>query len=177
MKKVLRCLLRILEIIVVIYAVGITTLMLMKNKFGYTQIGNTILVMVNNDNKDGLKHFKNNDLLTLNSVKMSEVNIGDELYYFVVDNNEYVIQTGIVKTKTGDDKTAVYTFENDDNQAIASERVIGSLGKSYSKLGGILSFLESRIGFLLAVILPIMVIFIYQIYNLIVTLKFDKESK
>ena len=163
MKKVLKVLLGIIEIIVVVFAITITTLMLSKNQFGYTQIGDKILVNVTKDNEDYLTQFKKGDLIIIEKEDYEKVNNGDELYYLTTEAKEYIINKGYVSNKTGNKKTAIYTFDEDN--AIASERVLGQYDKSYGNLGGVLNTLESRWGFLLGVILPIMVIFIYQVYN------------
>lgn len=177
MRKVLKCLLGIVEVIIIVYAVSITTLLLSKNKFGYTQLGNNILVMINEDNKENLTRFTKGDLAVISKVNYNDVNVGDELYYFVTENDEYIIKAGIVASKNGDKASAIYTFEENKELTIASERVIGSFsGHSYASIGGMLSFMESRIGFLITVILPIMVLFIYQVYNLIIGLKDDKKN-
>ena len=58
------------------------------------------------------------------------------------------------------------------NAAVAEERVLGMYkGQSYEKIGGILAFLETTVGFLIFVLLPILVIFMYQLYNLVMLIK------
>ena len=43
--------------------------------------------------------------------------------------------------------------------------------KIYSKLGAILRVLESKFGYLLIVILPTLILFLYEIYRVIIEIK------
>ena len=49
--------------------------------------------------------------------------------------------------------------------------MLGKYTSIYHGIGGILSILESKFGFLLLVLLPIMVVFIYQIYEFVLIIK------
>ena len=71
---------------------------------------------------------------------------------------------------------ALYKLDDDDESTIATTRVIGKYSTIYNNIGGILDILESRLGFLLLVILPILLIFMYQIYALIIVIKYGEEE-
>ena len=49
--------------------------------------------------------------------------------------------------------------------------------EAYIKDSGVLEFLETRLGFLFCVLLPIMIVFVYQIYEFVVILNYDKADK
>lgn len=174
MKVVGKVFLTILEFILIFYVILITTFLLCRNKYGYTEIFGKTLISVNDDNGAELGDFSSGDLLVIKQVKFGNVNIDDELYFYDAVNNKYVIRKGNVKEKTGDSYSAAYIIE--DN-SISKERIIGKLDKKYSTLGAILSILESRIGFLLAVILPIFVLFIYQVYKMVILIKLEPNLK
>ena len=44
-------------------------------------------------------------------------------------------------------------------------------------MGKVLDVLESRFGFLFFVLLPIMIVFIYQVYQFIIVLKYDEVEE
>ncbi len=151
------------------------SIVFLRNQFGYTEFGSNTLIIIDDKNITELTHYDPGDLVIIKDVLYTDVNIGDELYYYDTLNEEYIVRMGIVKTKTGDNRTALYTFEGNERVSISSDRVLGVYKASYPKYGKIISFLTSTVGFLIFVILPILVLFIYQVYNLIMILKYDKD--
>ncbi|MEG0994574.1 MAG: hypothetical protein RR161_01225 [Bacilli bacterium] len=178
-KKILKGLVTVLEVLLICYVVLITTFLLCRNKYGVTEIFENSFIIVDKTNESTLSHFKKGDLVFIKHTASKDVKIKDELYYYVTVNHKYVIKTGIVASKSGEDESAFYTFEGEKKNTVSADKVIGRYeNKSFSNLGGILSFLESKVGFLIFVILPIMLLFIYQIYSLILMMRQDKlESK
>lgn len=180
MKKFLKWLVGLIEIIVIIYVICITTCLLAKNKYGFTQIGNVTLITINEHLQQYLPETKEKDLLIVKGDKKDVINIGDKVYYYSTHNDEYIIKTGYVKEKIEDNDRSLYVMNDEDKSTISSTRTIGKYSNTYETLGGILDILESRLGFLLLVLLPILLIFIYQIYALIIVVKytdFDEEDK
>lgn len=176
MKKIGNIILTIIEIFIITYVIVITTCLLCKNKYGYTQIGDNTLVTVNMENSVELSDFTEGDLIFFKKVRYTSVKAGDTIYYYDTLNEQYIIQKGKVASKEGDNRSAVYVL--DDSSAIASERVVGTFeGGRYASIGKVLDILESRVGFLLIVILPILLLFIYQVYKMIVLLKFDSSEE
>ncbi len=174
MKKLGKILLTILEIAIIIYVIFVTTCLLCKNKYGYTQFGKSTLISINDDNSAELVDFESGNLVIVDSAKFNNIEAEDELYYYDTVGNSYVIRKGKVSEKSGDSYSAVYVI---DNNSISNDRIIGKFSKKYSSLGLILDILESRIGFLLIVILPIFLLFIYQIYKMVVLVKYDDTKK
>ena len=89
----------------------------------------------------------------------------------------YIIKTAHIKEEiTSDENMSLYKLDDADESTIATNRVIGKYSTIYNNIGGILDILESRLGFLLLVILPILLIFMYQIYALIIVIKYGEEE-
>ena len=65
------------------------------------------------------------------------------------------------------------TFTVEGDYEYSSEYVIGSAKdvKIYHNLGGVLALLESRWIFLLVIILPVLFIFLYELYEFILEVK------
>lgn len=184
MKKFLKWLIGLIEIIIIIYVICITTCLLAKNKYGFTQLGNTTLITINEHLQEFLPETKVKDLLIVKGNPKDVINVGEKIYYYGTHNEEYVIQSGYVKEKITDDNTnALYVLNDEKQTKIPSTRTIGKYSNTYASIGGILDILESRLGFLLLVLLPILIIFIYQIYALIIVVKYtdyeddDKKEK
>lgn len=175
MKKVLGFVGAIVEIIIIIYAIGMVSILFMKNQYGYTKFGDTTLIIIDDKNTAELSKFSEGDLVLVKDLGFNDIKEGDELYYYDALNKEYVVRTGIVKTKSGDNRNSLYTFENLNNVSIPKERILGVLDSVKPSLGGVIAFLTSTVGFLVFVILPILVLFIYQIYHLVIILKYDEN--
>lgn len=174
MKKVLRFVWSILECIIIIYVVLMTSILLSKNKYGYTQFGKYTISSVNLVSERGIKDAKEGDLLIVKN--SNDIKTGDVIYYYVVYNESYVIQSDPVLEVESDDFSSVYTIDRGGTMTIASSRVLGKERKIYHGLGGILSVLESKLGFLFLVLLPVLVIFIYQVYELVMIFRYEKTD-
>jgi hypothetical protein len=175
MKNVLKTLLGILEIVVIIFAIFMVSTIFLRNKFGYTQFGKNTWIIIDDMNITELTHFEPGELVIVKEALFKDIKVGDELYYYDTVNDEYIIRTGVVKSKTGDNRSALYVFEEVPQNSISSDRIVGKYHTSHSSLGTVIGFLQSTAGFLIFVILPILVLFIYQVYNLVMIIKYDKE--
>lgn len=175
MKQVINFILGFLEFAIIVYAVAIVGIVFLKNEYGYTSIAGNTLILIDDENITELTHYTSGDLLIVKDITYNDVKVGDELYYYDTYNDQYIIRIGTVKTKSGDNRSSLYTFKETGNLSIAGERILGIYNTSISGMGGVISFLTSTVGFLLFVILPILVLFIYHIYQLIMILKYDKE--
>lgn len=173
LKRVFGVVWDIIEVVVIVYVIFMTSCILCRNKYGYTQFDKYVFVTVSENNNKFLPDYKPGDLLIIKS-QSSGINVGDVVYYYVTVNEEYIVKSGIVETKMEDDYSALYTLKDGGNVSIAGNRVIGKYVSIESGKGAILDFLEGRVGFLLCVLLPVLLIFIYQIYRLFVTAKYDE---
>ncbi len=174
MKTVGKILIGILEAIIVLYAIFVIVLMLSYNEFGYTEVGDHTFVSINDQNITELSDFKEGDLISIKSKTYNEINAGDEVYYYATLNDEYIIVKDKLLEKDGNNREAVYNFEHNDSM-VTYDRIIGTFEKNYEGKGKIYDILLSTVGFLLLVILPVLVIFIYQVYKFVLLVKEDKE--
>jgi len=175
MKKFLHFMWSVLEFIIIVYVILMTSILLSKNKYGYTQFGNYTLCKIDLITERGIDGVEVGDLLIVkNSNKIQK---GDVIYYYVVYNESYIVQSAPVTNVESDKYSSVYTIENDGALTIASSRVLGKDKAIYHHLGGILNVIESKLGFLFLVLLPILVIFIYQIYELFMIFKFEQVDE
>ena len=176
MKKFLKGLWGLVEVIIIIYVICMTAFLLCKNKYGFTQIGDMTYITINEHLQSYLPETKENDLLMVKQ-NNKDINVGDKIYYYAVENSEYVIKTAHVKENViSEDDMALYQLDDEAKTTIATTRVIGKYSAIYHNIGGVLDVLQSRIGFLLLVILPILLIFMYQIYALIIVIKYGEEE-
>ncbi len=172
LKRILKWLWEFVEVVIIVYVIFITSCILCRNKFGYTQFGNMTFVTVNDSNVKLLQNASVGELLIIKEQK-SDINNGDLIYYYVTVDEKYVVKTGIVDSKTEDDYSALYVLRDDDKTSVASNRVIGKYVSIHHGLGSTLEVLESRFGFLFLVLLPILVVFIYQVYQLVIVARYE----
>ena len=176
MKNFLKGIWGLVEVLIIIYVIAITACLLATNKYGFTQFGDTTLVTIDEFRSAYLEEAQEKDLLIVRRTP-SKIEVGDKIYYYGTADNKYTVETAQVKEIINEDQTAaVYQLDDEDETTIASNRVLGKYSAIYHDIGGILDILESKIGFLLLVILPILLIFMYQIYALIIVVKYGDED-
>lgn len=164
----------ILSTIIVIYfafVIFMTVLLLNYNKYGVTQFGDSSLIIMRDE--ISTNDYKKGDLIIVKSKKISNIQIGDDIFtYQIAANGEVNIDLGKVG-EIHEEEDAI-TYENGSNYSM--EFVIGSADKVYENVGNYLSIIESKWGFLFIVLVPSFLIFIYEVYNLIVEIKYGAED-
>lgn len=162
----------ILLIIFFAFAILMTVFALNRNKYGVTRFGDTSLVIMNS--KSTSEKYKNASLLLIDLKPIEEIKVGDEIFVYVVDAHGNVsIDYGNVGAVHIQEEAISF----DNSATYHMEFVIGEVSKVYDKIGLPLSIVQSKWGFLFIVLVPIFLIFVYQVYELIVEIKYgdDKE--
>lgn len=155
MKKNLKLIWNIFQVIILVYVFFITFLVVNINEFGFSEVGKSTYVPVTKKVKKYL-NFKKGDLLI---IKNTEIKIDDNIYYYtVVDSEYYIEQTKVLKV----DKNSYTTV---DNFNIDEDRIVGNKVIKIKYIGFILSFLLKEIGYFLFIILPMLILLIYHIYD------------
>ena len=153
------------------FAIAITVLVLNYNKYGLTQFGNTTFVIVSDFITS--ESYKKGDLVLVKSNKIENLELGEEIFvYRIINSNKVLVEVGKVG-QTYPEEDAV-SFENGDT--FSNEFIIGTADKIYNKVGTYLSIVESKWGFLFIILVPCLLIFIYEIYALIVEIKYGAEE-
>lgn len=169
MKKILNILLGLIGIVYFIVVIGVTTCLICYNDYKVTVFGDKSLIIIDNDDK-----YSNGDLVVF---EKGDVQVGDEIFFYEVTNGVASINVGNVTEieKVTDSES---TFTINENHDISSESLIGKTAdaKVYSKVGKVLSVLESKFGFLILVILPTLLLFLYEVYRLIIEIKTPIEE-
>ena len=122
-----------------------------------------------------LPPFEKGDLILIKKCDPSSLKEGDIICFHTILNNEYALNTHRIASMkpwpSGDVRS--YTTMGDNNNGIADTHVISDgdiVGKYVGripKLGNVMDFLSSSTGFLVVIVLPMLLFFIYQIYHLI----------
>ena len=172
LQKIKNFIVGVLGCIFFAFAIAMTILLLNYNKYGLTQFGNTTFVIVPGEISS--ETVNKGDLVLVKSKKIADLEIGDEIFvYRIINSNKVNVEVGKVgQVYLEEDAIA---FENGD--IFSNEFIIGTSDKIYNKIGTYLSIIESKWGFLFIVLVPCLLIFIYEIYALIVEIKYGAEEE
>lgn len=174
--KVVKVLWHILEVIIICYVVFITACILFRNGYGYTQFGPMTVVTVNDVNVNDFENISNGSLLLIKDSNSFKVD--DEVFYYDIRDQKYIVVSDrIVNIEDG---KYIVDGVNENNEVVQvklnNKKIIG---KNYVKigiLGYLVDLLESRIGFLLLVILPIFIVFLYELIQFVIVFRTEKNS-
>lgn len=171
MKRVKNIFIGIFITIFFIFAILLSLLLLNKNEYGFTQFGDTTLVVVNN--KMSSNKYKSGDLLLIEKAYIENLKVGDELFtYKRMSDKSIEIAVGKVGEIFKEDNALAY----ENGSQFTMPFVVGEVSDVYSGVGKIMSLLSSTWVFLFIIVLPCFLIFIYQIYALIVEIKYGSED-
>lgn len=135
------------------------------NLFGYTP-----LVVESNSMSPT---FKKNDLIFVKKCDTSKLEEGDIICFHTIIDNEYALNTHRIQSIAENGEVRSYTTVGDNNNGVADQHIISDgdiVGKYVGHISGagkLMNFLSSSTGFLLVIVLPMLIFFIYQVYNLI----------
>ena len=113
------------------------------------------------------------DLIFIKKCDTSTLKEGDIICFHTIIDNEYALNTHRIQKidEVGDARS--YTTLGDNNHGVTDTHIISDgdiVGKYVGHLknaGKVMDFLSSSIGFLVVIVLPMILFFIYQVYNLI----------
>jgi len=161
----------ILTFVFYCYVIIMTLLLLNYNDYGVTEIYGTSLIIVKEQISSD--KYKKGDLVLVESQKLDFIKENDEIFVYKIDNKG---NANIEFGKVGEIHKEELAISLENGSTYSEEFIIGKGTKSYNNIGMILSFLGSKWGFLFTVLLPSFIFFIYQVYILIVEIKYGNEE-
>ena len=117
--------------------------------------------------------FRAGDLIFIKKCDTSTLEEGDIICFHTIIENEYALNTHRIKSIETVGEARSYTTVGDNNNGVADLHVISDgdiVGKYVGHLQGVgrvMDFLSSSTGFLIVIVLPMLLFFIYQVYHLI----------
>lgn len=182
MKKIGKFVLWTIVAIVIVIDVLLTVYLLNFNQFNVAEFGDKSILIMTSD----IDNYKKGDLLVVK--KTNNIGLGDSIFFYNTSTKESIVsysRVDMVNTNVGSENTYMVKV-NPTNATINStaldfivghDLVIGAKDdvKVYAGLGTIVGTLSSRWVFLFAIIMPILVLFLYQLYLLIQELKKVKK--
>ena len=155
------------RIIIIYVAVAIfTTICLLTfNEYKVSEFGDKTLVIINKDEEGTIN--KKGDIVIVGKEGYEKADKGDTIFFY--DNDGIKIAEVEQRNDFGD---AGVTFTIEGNYQVVKSDMIGASNnaKVISKVGGILSVLESKWGFLFLIVFPSLLAFLHEIYEFILEL-------
>ena len=164
--KIKRIILGTLLSIYLIIAIFLTACLLTYNDYKISVFGDKSLVIVKND--DFEPDYKKGSLLIITKNANEDIKVNDEIFFYTTYGNQMTVShSKVTKVEKVTDTETTFTLEGE--YPLSSEWVIGKADttKVMNGVGSFLSVLESRWGFLFMIVLPISVLFIYEIYVIV----------
>jgi signal peptidase len=119
-----------------------------------------------------LPTFASGDLIIVKSCDPATLEEGDIITFHTIINNEYSLNTHRIESIIEDNGVRSYVTKGDNNEIsdthiIADGDIVGKYVGKLAKVGSVMEVLSSSLGFLLIIVLPMVLFFIYQVYHLI----------
>ena len=178
MEKLKKVLLNILFVMFVLIAITETILMLSYNDYHCSVIGDYTFIKITDDELE--PDYNEGDLVLVKKTKAKKINPGDYIFvYRNISTTQFEVKYAevIMKDETRGENYVQYILEG--GTVIEHSDVIGSTEdiKVIPYLGTIFSILESRYGFLFLIVVPSFVILLYQVYELIMEIKYGETEE
>lgn len=172
LKVIKKLFLGLLTIIFFAFAILITALLLNYNDYNVTEIDGKSLIIIRE--KISSEKYKKGDIVVVEKQNLSDIKVGDEIFaYNLLKGGEVQVNVGTVDQINEKEKAISF----DDGVAYTMDFVAGKATKVYNNIGTPLAIVESTWGFLIVVLIPSFLIFIYQVYELIVEIKYGSNEE
>ena len=166
MKKGLKVVLGILVCIYLVVVIFTTGFLLNKNDYGVSSFLGKYLIAIDDDSLE--PDYKEHSLLVIDPVTSEDINVGEKIFYYDTYSTKHQIKfTEVTRKEKINEQEVTYTLR--DNTLVSSQYVLGSekTVTSLSFIGKLLYILQSKWGFLLIVVFPLFLAFIYEIYAIV----------
>lgn len=171
LKIIKNIILGLLLFVYFVFVIAMTVLLLNFNDYGVTEFGDTSLIIINDEisNED----YNKGDLVITKKKKMEKMQVGEDLFAYKVDSKGNVsVDLGKIGNLYPEEDAI--SFENGSTYSM--EFVAGTPETKYEGIGTFLSIVESKWGFLFIVLVPSFLIFVYEVYTLIVEIKYGEDE-
>ncbi len=171
MKVIKKIFIGIIAVIFFVFAIVMTVFLLNQNEYGVTKLGATSYIIIND--AVTAEGYNPGDLVLVNERRVDNVKMGEEIFAYRIHNDDQIdIEIGKVGTIVVEEN--YISFEN--GATFDGKFIVGKSAQVFPGLGTILSFILSQWGFLFIVVVPCFLVFVYQLYTLIIEIKYGEEE-
>lgn len=117
--------------------------------------------------------FDEGDLIFIQTCDASTLQEGDVITFHTIIDNKYALNTHRIDSIAESMGARSYTTKGDNNDVTDTHIIsdVDIVGKYVGRLPGVgrlMNFLSSSTGFLVVIVIPMLLFFIYQVYHLII---------
>ena len=117
--------------------------------------------------------FNKGDLIFIQKCDTSKLEVGDIVTFHTIIDNEYALNTHRIESIDELNGMRSFTTKGDNNDVadthvISDGDIVGKYLFAIPQMGKVMDFLSSSMGFLIVIVLPMLLFFIYQVYHLVV---------
>lgn len=178
MKKIGKIFANVLIIAYAVIAIVVTVLLLSYNDYHCSVIGGYTFILVTDDELE--PDYPEGSLVLVKETKAKNINPGDHIFlYRNITSTQFEIKYAEVLMKDSSKGEYDVQYILEGNTIIDHNDVIGSADKVkvIPNLGTILSILESRYGYLFLIVVVSFIAFLYEIYELIMEIKYGEREE
>ena len=162
----------ILFVIYSIIAIGVTVLLLSYNDYNCSEIGGYTFYIVNDDSLE--PDYKEGSLLIVKSTNDKHVQIGDSLFlYKVINSHEFEFVNRTLEAKIQQGRHIIYDVT--EEETYDTSYFVGKADDTIvieGPWGTILSILESKWGYLFCIVIVSLLLFLQEVFDLIIEIKY-----
>lgn len=162
----------ILFVIYSIIAILVTVLMLSFNDYQCSEIGGYTVYIVRDDALE--PEYKEGSILLIKSTNDKHVQVGDSLFFYkVLNSEEYEFVNRTLESKSQQGRHIVYNVGNEENYD--TTYFVGRTDDTIvieGPWGTILSILESKWGYLFCIVIVSLLLFLQEVFDLIIEIKY-----
>ena len=173
MKRVLGT---ILFVVYAIIAIAVTVLLLSYNDYNNSVIGDYTVYIVKDDSLE--PEYKQGSILLIKETNDRNVQVGDEiLVYKVLNSSEYEVVRTTLQAKTQQGSHILYIVDNEERYS--NEYFIGRVDDTIviEGWGYVLNLLESRWGYLFCIVVVSLLLFLQEVFELVMEIKYLNKLK
>ena len=153
----------IICVIYVILSVFVTKFLLDRNDYGVFETKDNYYVC-----NSKIEEYSGTALVKFNKLDDYNKISNEKIYYF----DEKELKSGTLTSYDKEEK--VFTVD-ENNYSV--ENLLGKPSNGYFLIGSLLSFLTTKVFYLIFIIIPVLILLIYEIYLLVKYVRNNKERK
>lgn len=162
----------ILFVIYSIIAILVTVLLLSYNDYNCSVIGGYTVYIVKDDALE--PEYNQGSILLVKSTSDKHVQVGDELFFYrVINSQEFEVVNRKLEKKTQQGRRLIYGVE--DEESYETSYFIGKADDTIvinGPWGTLLSILESKWGYLFCIVIVSLLLFLQEVFDLIIEIKY-----
>lgn len=156
--------------IILVTALFTFTTLATKDKNSVARLAGFTPLIVKSDSMAPVFHA--GDLIIIKTCDVKTLKKGDIITFHTIINNEYALNTHRIERINEDGNIRNFITKGDNNSIedtsiVSDTDVVGIYVGKIPILGRLMIFLSSSTGFLLVIVLPMLLFFIYQVYHLV----------